>query len=101
MEHLHDDNFEAETKSGVVLVDLFATWCGPCRMLAPIVEQISEEIEDVKFVKVDVDECPATARKFGVMSIPTLILLKDGREVAKHVGLMSHDDLVDFVNDNK
>ena len=81
-----DATFEAETKEGLVLVDFWATWCGPCRMQAPILEKLSEELleDELKIVKMDVDENPDTARAFGIMSIPTLLFKKDG-EVVKQV----------------
>ena len=75
-----DATFEAETKEGLVLVDFWATWCGPCRMQAPILEQLSQELseDELKILKIDVDENPETARAFGIMSIPTLLFKKDG-----------------------
>ena len=81
-----DATFEAETKEGLVLVDFWATWCGPCRMQAPILEKLSEELSDdeLKILKMDVDENPETARAFGIMSIPTLLFKTDG-QVAKQV----------------
>ena len=70
-----DATFEAETKEGLVLVDFWATWCGPCRMQAPILEKLSEELseDELKILKMDVDENPETARAFGIMSIPTSV----------------------------
>lgn len=81
-----DATFEAETKEGLVLVDFWATWCGPCRMQAPILEKLSEELseDELKILKMDVDENPETARDFGIMSIPTLLFKKD-RQVVKQV----------------
>ncbi|MFZ2846107.1 MAG: thioredoxin, partial [Lactococcus chungangensis] len=81
-----DATFQEETKDGIVLVDFWATWCGPCRMQAPILEQLSEELDEseLKIVKMDVDENPVTPQSFGVMSIPTLLFKKDG-EVVKQV----------------
>lgn len=81
-----DATFEEETATGVVLIDFWATWCGPCRMQAPILEQLSEELDEseLKICKMDVDENPATAQAFGIMSIPTLMFKKDG-EVVKQV----------------
>ena len=75
-----DATFEAETKEGLVLVDFWATWCGPCRMQAPILEKLSQEFseDELKILKMDVDENPETARAFGIMSIPTLLFKKDG-----------------------
>ena len=77
-----------------VLVDFWATWCGPCRMLSPVVEEVSREHENELTVgKVNVDDCPELAQKFGVMSIPTLILFKDGQPVDKRIGYMPKSEL--------
>ena len=83
-----DATFEAETKEGLVLVDFWATWCGPCRMQAPILEKLSEELseDELKILKMDVDENPETARDFGIMSIPTLLFKKDGQVVKQVAG---------------
>ena len=84
-----DATFEAETKEGLVLVDFWATWCGPCRMQAPILEQLSQELseDELKILKIDVDENPETARAFGIMSIPTLLFKKDGQVVKQVAGV--------------
>ena len=84
-----DATFEAETKEGLVLVDFWATWCGPCRMQAPILEKLSEELSDdeLKILKMDVDENPETARAFGIMSIPTLLFKKNGQVVKQVAGV--------------
>ena len=84
-----DATFEAETKEGLVLVDFWATWCGPCRMQAPILEKLSEELSDdeLKILKMDVDENQETARAFGIMSIPTLLFKKDGQVVKQVAGV--------------
>ena len=96
MKHLNEKNFANETKAGIVLLDLFATWCGPCRIQSAVLEEVVKTRPDMNIAKVDVDENPNIARSFGVMSIPTLILLKDGKMVNKHVGLMQSDDLIKF-----
>ena len=84
-----DATFEAETKEGLVLVDFWATWCGPCRMQAPILEKLSQELseDELKILKIDVDENPETARAFGIMSIPTLLFKKDGQVVKQVAGV--------------
>jgi len=94
---LTDANFEqmVEQRKGVALVDFWAEWCGPCKMIAPIVEQIAEENGDRMLVgKLDVDANGETAMKFGVMSIPTLILFKDGEPVERLVGYRPKEQLM-------
>ena len=77
--HATDQNFAQEIASGVVLVDFWATWCGPCKMIAPVLEELDAEMgNEVKIVKVDVDNNPATAAEYQIMSIPSLLLFKDG-----------------------
>lgn len=98
MKVITENEFENEIKEGVVLVDFFATWCGPCRMMSMILEEVEEEIKDkVKIVKVDVDENETLARKFGIMSIPTLILFVNGKLYEKHIGLWQKEDLVELL----
>jgi len=91
---LNDSNFAAETKSGTVLVDFWAPWCGPCRMQGPILEQIVGKVAGAKIAKLNVDEAPALAAHFGVQSIPTLIVLKDGQAVKQFVGVQQASTLV-------
>ncbi|HNP75566.1 MAG TPA: thioredoxin [bacterium] len=98
---LTDDNFDKEVlgSSQPVLVDFFADWCGPCKMQAPIIEQLAEEINDkAKIGKLDVDANPAIAQKYEVMSIPTLIIFKDGQVVERLTGLQSKDILWEKFN---
>lgn len=77
---------EIATREGLSLIDFWATWCGPCRMLSPIVDEVAEERTDVKVGKVNVDEQPELASQFGVMSIPTLLVFRDGKLVNQAVG---------------
>ncbi|ANY66895.1 thioredoxin [Paenibacillus algorifonticola] len=91
---LTKDNFSSNVESGVSLVDFWAPWCGPCKMQLPIVEELATELAgQATIAKINVDEEPELASQFGVMSIPTLILFKDGQPVDKMVGLQSKDAL--------
>lgn len=92
--HLTEKNFDSETASGLVLVDFWAQWCGPCRMQAPILDELDDRLgAAVKICKLDVDEAPSVAQRFGVMSIPTLMVLKDGELVNKAVGVHTLEQL--------
>lgn len=92
--HLTEENFDAVTGEGMSLVDFWATWCGPCRMQAPILEQLDGELEgSVKICKVDIDEQPELARRFGIMSIPTLVTIEDGEVLEMRVGVQSLEQL--------
>lgn len=89
---LNEANFEAETKEAV-LVDFWASWCGPCRMLAPVIDSLSEEYEGkINVGKVNVDEEGALALRFGIVSIPTVIIFKDGNEVKRLIGVHDADE---------
>lgn len=93
IKHLKNEEFEEEVKSGTVLVDFYADWCGPCQMMGKILETM----DDVKILKVNTDDFNELALNFGVMSIPTLILFKDGSESGKLIGLQSKEDVEKFV----
>ena len=90
-----DATFEQETKNGLVLVDFWATWCGPCRMQGPVLDRLSEEFSEdkLKIVKIDVDENPLTARSFGIMSIPTLLFKKAGQVVKQVAGVHTAEQI--------
>lgn len=92
-----DQTFYDDTKNGLVLVDFWATWCGPCKMLAPILDELATEI-DVPIVKLEVEENPATAVEYGIMSVPSLFLMKDGEVVAKTGGYQPKELLEEFIN---
>ena len=80
-----------------VLVDFYATWCGPCKMLRPTLEALSDDKQDVKFVSVDIDEADELAEQFGITSIPCLVLVKDGKEADRSVGLVPRETLEAFL----
>ena len=97
--NLNKDNFEQSIANGVALVDFWAEWCGPCKMQLPIIEEFSSEMDGKATVgKVNVDEQLELAQSFGIQSIPTLILFKDGKPVKKLVGLHSKESLYEEVN---
>lgn len=99
MEILNSNQFEEKVlkSNKKVLVDFFATWCGPCRMLAPILEQVQGET-NVEIVKVDVDESMDLARKYGIMSIPTMILFENGEEKDRVTGLRQKSQILSLIN---
>jgi thioredoxin 1 len=94
------EEFNEAVASGKVLVDFFANWCGPCKMLAPVLDELEEEgsLEETLVIKVDVDKAPEIAGKFGIQSIPTLMLFKDGQLVNHALGFMPKPMLVKFIN---
>lgn len=95
---LNEENFEQGISSGLTLVDFYADWCGPCRMLTPVLEEVAKEIEGKAVIaKIDIDQAQRTASMFQVTSIPTLILFKDGKEAGRLVGLRDKDTIKDFI----
>lgn len=99
--HINDSNFEEEVlkAKGVVVVDFFATWCAPCKMLAPILEEISEEVKEAKIVKIDVDENPLAANLYHVSSIPTIKIFKDGELKDSKVGFQPKEFLQEAIKE--
>ncbi len=98
---INNQNFEEEVikSEKIVLLDFWASWCGPCKMLSPIVDEVAEELGDTaKVGKINVDEESDLASKFQVMSIPTLVVIKDGKEVKRSVGVISKDEIKNLVN---
>jgi thioredoxin 1 len=90
------DDFKKEVLDyqGVVLVDFYAEWCGPCKIMGPIIDELTDEIKNVKFVKVNVDESPDLSSEYSVFSIPTFVLFKEGKMVNQLVGVVGKDQLL-------
>ena len=97
--HVTSENFEKDVMQSTktVLIDFWATWCGPCRMIAPIVEEIAEERDDITVAKIDVDEAGELAAAFGITSIPTLVVMKDGKIVNQAVGYRAKDGILELL----
>lgn len=96
--HATDQTFEQEILNGVVLVDFWAAWCGPCKMIAPVLEEVDAEIgNEVKILKVDLDMNQVTAENYQIMSIPSLLVFKDGELKGKTAGFMPKEDLINFI----
>jgi thioredoxin 1 len=99
MKHVNQADFSSAIAKGVTLVDFYADWCGPCKMIAPVLEQLDKEYTGkAQIVKLDVDANPAVAQAYGVMSIPTLIVFKDGQIAGKVVGFQQKAALANLIN---
>ena len=99
--HGNESNFSDLTNHGLVLVDFFATWCGPCKMLGPVLEDLASDRSGVEIVKVDIDENEALARSYGIMSVPTLMLFKDGQLIDQKVGFLPKELLTKWIEEHK
>lgn len=97
MKVVNKNEFESIIKEGYTLVDFFATWCGPCKMLGPVLEELDGEFPSVDFVKVDVDQDGDLAAQYNVMSVPTVFILKDGQAVAKTGGMQPKSQMKSFI----
>jgi len=99
-EHVTKDNFESLTAKGLVVVDFYADWCGPCRMLGPVLDEINDEEADFSIIKANVEEVEALAGQFGIQNLPTLIILKDGEKVDMKVGSDNKANIVKWIKGN-
>mgnify|MGYP000184931934 CR=1 FL=1 len=90
-------SFDQDTAEGTIIVDFYADWCGPCKMIAPVLEEIANEHEDITIVKLNVDENMAVAQKHGVRAIPTLLVMKNGEEADRKAGFMPKQQFLDWV----
>ena len=93
IKYLKNENFNEEINKEKVLVDFYADWCGPCKMLSPIIDEVAQENDDIKVVKVNVDESSDIALEYKVMSIPTLVVIKNGQEVARSIGVIDKSEI--------
>lgn len=98
MKIINENEFQSTISSGVVLVDFFANWCGPCKMIAPVLEKISADYPNVEFVKVDVDQSQRLAMQYQVQSIPTILVFKDGQVVERQIGFSGEPQLRNMLN---
>lgn len=101
MKVVKESEFINEVKEGLVLVDFYAEWCGPCKMLSPVLEQINKENKDVKVVKVNIEDSRTLASYYQVQSIPTLVLLKDGEFIQKMIGFNPKKKIEEFISKGK
>jgi len=98
---LNKESFQDLIKEGLVLIGFYADWCGPCKMLSPVLESLVEEREDFKIIKINVDKHPKLNQQFGIMSVPTLLLFKDGEVVETKQGFQTKEMLLKWINNYK
>ncbi len=94
---LNDQNFKQTIETGITVVDFWAPWCGPCRMIAPVIDEITKELPNIKVAKVNVDDSPNIAQQYNILSIPTLIYFKDGQPIHSSVGVVSKKAILDKI----
>ena len=94
---INEKEFVEVIKERKVLIDCFATWCGPCKMMSPILDEVAKEVKNCKFYKLDVDEAEEIASEYGIYSIPTLLLFEDGKLKDQSIGLISKDDIKEMI----
>ena len=101
LNHIGDQNFTNEVlnRKGVVVVDFYATWCAPCKMLSPVLEELQGELTEAKIFKIDVDKNPEVSNKYGIQSIPTIMIFKDGAQIDKKVGFTPKDTLREAIEE--
>lgn len=97
IKYLSNETLEDALTKEVTIVDFFATWCGPCKMLGSVIEELAQDRSSQKIVKIDVDECSDLAKNYGIMSVPTLIIFKDGKLIDQKTGFMSKAELVNWL----
>ena len=96
--HFENENLKDLIKDGKVIVDFFATWCGPCQMAGPVLEEIAKEHSNIKVIKIDIDKHEDIAREYGVMSVPTFVFYEDGNQINRQAGFMPKDVLLSYFN---
>ena len=100
IKHIKENEFNNAVNKELVLVDFYADWCGPCKMLGPVLEELATE-RSLEICKLNVDECENLSRSLGIMSIPSLLLYSNGKLLSRHTGFMSKDELQSWINENK
>lgn len=96
--HGSDEDFKDLIKKDKVIVDFFATWCGPCKMLSPVIEELSNKFPNVTFIKMDVDKCPNVSKEYGIMSVPTLIKFENGEAVDNKIGYININEFEKWIS---
>lgn len=100
MKQINSSEFDSVINNGISFVDFYADWCGPCKMMSPVIEEVEKEISNISFYKVNVDEAEEIAARYGIMSIPTFIIFKDGNLLNKIVGGHSKQEMLSFIKNN-